>query len=110
MAKKQKEPVSLTDVPEEDLRAELNRRRVERIRENNQREQLLAQLTTQYADVLVRFVPEHAKVCTAKFDATPIRYDAEHCSRCALLELERAGYDAFVADIVIREIRTEDEV
>jgi len=100
MAKKQKEPVSLSDVPEEDLRAELNRRRVERIRENNQREQLLAHLTTRYAEVLVQFVPEHAKVCTANFDATPIRYDTEHCSRCTLLELEegRTGYDAYVAE------------
>lgn len=113
MAKKQKEPepVSLADVPESDLRAELDRRRIARIMENNRKEQRLARLTEQHANVLVQLVLEHAVGCAIKAGDTSGRYDTERCDRCALLEIaEGLGCGELVADIVMRKIKTEDEV
>jgi hypothetical protein len=100
----------LTNVPLDQLRAEVQRRENEAKQQRNENLALRQALIVDHVDTLLQLVPEHGR--TSCSDANPGNAASDRnprCNRCQLLRIKQDNYnDSFVLNISVEYQRPEE--
>lgn len=103
-------PEDLTNVPLDQLRAEVRRREDEAKRQRNENLQLRQALIVTHIDTLLQLVPEHDR--TSCSDSNPSNAASgrnPRCNRCQLLQIKQDMYnDSYIVKLSVEFQRPEE--